>query len=305
MPIPPPQGINLNLAEATPSALDAASLKTQLENIGLNCSQLTPEFLQAQVNEVTSQMPTGSAQAFAILAPAGMVTTESLPASLAAVRASKAAALQATAPVGSLLAAMGASEEVAIGNWTELDSAQGYRANLEVIQYLSHFNWLMEQQESNAFPGIVDNPPAYQGDYPNADAIRTMFVNTARTAASTVVAGIDQSTMQAVFSNVIQPLTDSNLSNYDQSGSRAIMLAENYNQTTKYAEAIGVVSVSWRLQIQDYQRKSKDGGDTHHTVLTISSRSALYSDVSLLCRHYNSVLTQFGIDPAQAPTCRS
>ena len=110
--------------------------------------------------------------------------------------------------------------------------------------------------------------------------------------------------MTAVFSNAIQPLQDATLNNYDQSSSRAIMLVENYNQSTGAADAIGVVSVDWRLQISDWQRKTKDGGDTHPTVLTISARSALYSDVALLCKHYFAVLTQFGIDPGSAPTCR-
>jgi hypothetical protein len=100
-------------------------------------------------------------------------------------------------------------------------------------------------------------------------------------------------------------LADANLTNYDEPGSRAIMLVENYNQTTGYADAIGVVSVDWRLQITDWQRKTKEGGDTHPTVLNISARSALYSDVTLLCQHYSAVLKQFGIDPNQAPKCRT
>jgi hypothetical protein len=163
----------------------------------------------------------------------------------------------------------------------------------------------MSNNESNGFAGVVDNPPAYTGNYPNAAAIQNLFINVGVTASSTLVKGIDKDAMTATFSNAIQPLADANLKNYDQSGSRAIMLVENYNTTTGYADAVGVVSVNWRLQISDWQRKSKDGGDTHPTVLTVNARSVLYSDVNLLCQHYNAVLTQFGIDPQTAPSCRT
>jgi hypothetical protein len=282
-------------------------LKTQLENVGLNCSQLTPEFLTERLGEVTSQLQQGSVQSFRITAPAGTIATNTLPPTLAAASEAvvrHAALRRAEAAVGSLAAAMPASQEAAIGNWTEDDSAQGYMPNLEVIQYPAHFDWLMSQQGSIGFPGVSNFPPAYTGNYPNAQAIQTLFINVAYTASSVVVKGVDKATMEAVFSNVIQPLTDGNIDNYDKPGSRVIMLAENYNTTTGYADAIGFVAVDWRLQISDYKRKSKDGGDTHPTVLTISSRSALYSDVGLLCQHYNAVLKQFGIDPSTAPTCR-
>jgi hypothetical protein len=293
LPIPPAPGVKLTLSAANPSVIDQTSLKTQLQNVGLNCSQLTPQFLEERLGEVTSQLQQGSVQSFRITAPVGTVATNTLPPTLAA--ASEAVVRHAAMP---------ASQDAAIGNWTEDDSAQGYAPNLEVIQFPAHFDWLMSQQGSSGFPGVSNFPPAYTGNYPNAEAIQTLFINVAYAASSVVVKGVDKATMEAVFSNVIQPLTDGNIDNYDKPGSRVIMLAENYNTTTGYADAIGFVAVDWRLQISDYKRKTKDGGDTHPTVLTISSRSALYSDVGLLCQHYSSVLKQFGIDPSTAPTCR-
>jgi hypothetical protein len=306
MPIPPPPKVPIDLNPADPSKLDAQALATQLENVGLNCAEITPDRLDQYITQVESEMPDGHIQSFAILAPAGTVTSETMPAHLAARRLQLAPAeVMAAAPVGSLAAAVPALEAVADGNWTENDSAQGYSANLEVIQYPDHFDWLMANQSSNGFPGIVDTPPAYTGYYDNATAIQKLFVNVAVTASSTVVKGVDTDTMTAVFSNAIQPLKDSNIANYDQPGSRAIMLVENYDSSTGFCDAVGVVSVDWRLQIHDYKRKSKDGGNTHYTVLNVSARSCLYSDVNLLCSHYNAVLKQFGIDPAQAPPCRT
>jgi hypothetical protein len=306
MSIPPPAGIPLNLTAATPSQLDPTSLQTQLENVGLNCSEITPNTLAQYITEVETQIPDGSVQSFAITAPAGTVSADTLPTSLAANFAvMDVAAIMQSAPVGSLAAAIPPSQEAAVGNWTENDSAEGYQPNLEVIQYPDHFAWLMSQNASNGFAGVVDTPPAYTGNYPNAAAIQNLFINVGVTASSTVVKGIDKGTMTAVFSNVIQPLADANLSNYDQSGSRAIMLVDNYNTTTGAADGVGVVAVDWRLQISDWKRKTKDGGDTHPTILTISARAVLYTDVTLLCQHYSAVLKQFGIDPTQAPSCRT
>jgi len=309
MPIPPPAGILLDLAPATPSKLDATTLCQQLENIGLSCAQITNQNLQQYISEVETQLADGAVQSFMITAPSGTVASDTLPAELDAVEEPSLLLMTAPAPgeppVGSLAAAMPPNQTVAVGNWTENDAAQGWAPNLAVIQFQSHFNWLMSQAGAIGFPGVVDAPPAYTGNYPNAQAIQTLFVNVGVTASSTVVKGIDRDTMTAVFSNAIQPLADANLTNYDEPGSRAIMLVENYNQTTGYADAIGVVSVDWRLQITDWQRKTKEGGDTHPTVLNISARSALYSDVTLLCQHYSAVLKQFGIDPNQAPKCRT
>ena len=309
MGIPPAAPISLDLAQATPSVLDADALCEQIKNLGLDCAQITPENLAQYISEVESQLADGAIQSFMITAPAGTVAANTLPAGLNAVEEPSlhlmSAAPAAEPPVGSLAAAMPANQAVATGNWTENDAAQGWAPNLAVIQYSDHFTWLMTQAASIGFPGIVDNPPAYTGNYQNAQAIQTLFVNVGVTSSATVVKGIDTDTMKAVFTNAIQPLADANLTNYDQSGSRSIMLVENYNQTTRTCDAIGVVSVDWRLQISDWKRKTKEGGETHPTVLTIGARSALYSDVSLLCQHYAAVLTQFGIDPSTAPKCRT
>lgn len=302
MPIPPPAGIPLGLTSASPSVITPQTLATQLEDVGLSCSEITPQTLQQYIDEVNSQLPMGDTESYAISAPAGTITQDRLPAGVEL----DPAALQRSydPPAGTIYGAMPPNVTAGIGNWTENDAAEGWSANLEVIQFPAHFDWLMSQRDTNGFDGTVDNPPAYTGYYANAEAIQKLFINVAVNASSVVVQGIDQTTMSAVFSNVIQPLADANLSNYDQTGSRVIMLVENYNTSTGAADAIGVVAVDWRLQITDYKRKSKDGGDTHWTVLTISSRAATYSDVVLLCTHYFAVLAQFGINPTTAPTCR-
>jgi hypothetical protein len=59
--------------------------------------------------------------------------------------------------------------------------------------------------------------------------------------------------------------------------------------------------VQWHLQIQDYKRKSKDGGDTHHTRLEVHSWSVTYSDTTPMCNDYAAVCKQFAISALTCP----
>jgi hypothetical protein len=290
MPFGPPSGIKAgNLSPATPTPFDATALKTQLQNIGLSCAQINEQNLNQYISQVNSQLPIGAVQSFAIKAP----STNIGPATAAAQVGGMMALAAAVPPL----------EDSATGNWTINAEGDGYGPQLEVIQYPDHFNWLYANRATNGFTGVIDNPPAYTGNYPNAEAIQNLFVNVGITASATLVKGIDQDAMRATLSNAIQPLADANLDDYNVSDSRTIFLVDNYNPSTQIADGLGVLFISWTLTISDYKRKTKDGGDTHPTSLTINAGSILYSDPSTLCADYNSVLKQFNIDPATAPTC--
>lgn len=294
MPFPPAAGIQVGtLTKATPSPFDIATLKVQLAAIGLDCSQLTDANLKSYIEQVNSQLPSGEVESFSITAPPADLGLAGAPAG------------DGDGPVNvlSLAAAMPAAVESATGNWTINDKAQGYAPQLEVIQYPSHFDWLYANRSSNGFTGVKDDPPAYTGNYPNAEAIQKLFINVGITASATLVKGLDQDTIRATMSNAIQPLADANLTNYDVSDSRAIYLVDNYNTSTGYADGIGVLSIAWTLKITDWKRKSKHGGDTHPTNLKITADAVLYSDPTVLCADYHAVLKQFGIDPATAPAC--
>jgi hypothetical protein len=292
MVFPPAKKFNLKLKSATPSPFDVATLKTQLENIGLSCAQLSDDNLRNYITDVKSQIPNGQTQSMAIRAPRNSPTV---------LMNLKLAALPEPEDVTSLAAAVPPYADVATGNWTIDPTAQGYQPHLEVIQYPTHFDWLYENKATTAFTGVKNDPPAYSGNYPNADAIKKLFVQVCLTASSTLVKGLDQSTMTAVLTNVISPLDDSQLKNYDVSDSRAIFVVDNFNPSTGNADGVGVVYVRWRLQITNWQRKSKDGGDTHPTNLLIHAGSVLYTDQTPLCADYNAVLKQFGI--TNAPAC--
>ena len=304
MPFGPSSGIPVGkLTAATPTPFDADALKTQLEAIGLSCAQINKKNLNQYIGEVTSQLPIGQVQAFAIKKPsqkagvaAAMVVGKARRLAAAAMDVGAARPLADAAPK---------MEDSATANWTINANGDGYGPQLEVIQYPDHFNWLYNNRATNGFVGVIDNPPPYKGNYPNAAAIQNLFITVGITASATLVKGIDQDAMKATLTNVIQPLSNANLSDYNVSDSRAIFLVDNYNSSTGWADGLGVLFVSWTLSITDYQRKTKDGGDTHPTTLTVKAGSVLYSDPSVLCADYHSVLKQFNIDPTTAPACIS
>ena len=303
MPFPGKKKFNLALTKATPTALTAEDMKGQMASIGLACSQMTNDNIEQYITNVESQMPDGEVHVYAIKAPKGfdqpaLTTTE-----LMALKNSRVTMLAATNGPVSLSDATDDLVHAATGNWEVNATGDGYGPNLEVIQYPTHFDWLYDNRENNGFVGIVNAPDPYTGNYSNVEAIQNLFVNVCTEASAAVVKGIDKDAMKAVLTNVIQPLQNQNISDYDTTSSRTIFLVDNYDPSSGAADGIGAVTVTWHLKINDYKRKSKDGGDTHKTSLTVTARSVLYGDPSTLCGDYNHVLKQFNIDPNTAPSC--
>lgn len=303
MPFGPTKKLKLNLTAATPTAFDADSLKCQMANIGLNCSQMTQKNLDGFINNVDSQVPHGAVHVYDIKAPESDLKPLKTCQEMSEHMLLKAAPAPQANGLYHLNDATDALVKAATGNWEISPGGDGYGPNLEVIQYQSHFDWLYANKGSNGFVGIQDSPDPFTGYYSNADAIQNLFINVCTDASAVVVKGIDKDAMKAVLSNAIQPLENANISNYDATSSRTIFLVEDYDPNTGIAQGVGAVTVWWHLVIKDYKRKSKDGGDTHDTTLTIKSWSVLYGDPVALCRDYNNVLTQFKIDPNTAPGC--
>jgi hypothetical protein len=288
MAFPPPKGLKVSLKPANPTPMTIADIKSQLANIGLSCAQVSDSNVQQWITDVSAQLPSGKTQAFAIKMRAN-------PAKLAANFA-------AVKDVTSVAARLPQLEHAAIANWTlDTTGGDGYGPQLEIIAYPEHFGWLYDNRATNGFTGTKDDPPSYTGNYPSAAAIQELFVNVGIAASSTLIKGLDKDAMTAALTNVIQPLANANLENYDASDSRLFFVVENYNSSTKIADALGFVFVNWALKISDWKRKSKEGGDTHPTVLTIHAGSATYNDPSVLCADYNKVVKQFGL--TDAPAC--
>jgi len=288
-----PSGIKVGaLTAATPTPYDDAVLKKQLGAVGLDCAQLTKGFLSQQVEEVTSQLANGSVQAYAIKAPTSQV-------SMGRFSASSSAVAETSEPHS--------LTDVATANWTINAEGDGYGPQLEIIQYPTHFDWLYNNKANNGFTGVKDDQPAISGNYENAAAIQKLFITTALAASATLVKGLDKDAMKAALTNVIAPLANANLSNYnmpasgDPRPSLVIYLVDNYNTSTKEADGLGVLYFNWSLSISDYKRKTKDGGDTHATTLQVNAGSVLYGDPGPLCSDYNSVVKQFEL--SNAPSC--
>lgn len=290
MPIPVKR-VKVNLKQATPTQLTTDALRTQLQNVGLNCSQLTEQFLTTQIAIVKSQLPMGRTQAYGIAAPTTSPTVTAVHLQFMAAEKMSAAQAENT----------GGLSNVANANWEPSDTGAGYRTYLSVIAYPEHFQWLAKQT-GEGFTGTSAAPYHNSGYYANAEAIQNLFVNACLSASSTLVKGLDQSTMQATLSNLISPLQNASLSNYNVTDSRFIYLVDNYDPTTQEADGIGVLYIGWTLKIEDYKRKTKDGGDTHNVSLDINSGSVLYTDLNQMCKDYNAVVKQFAIpNPDNCP----
>lgn len=282
---PPPRFPIGQLRPASPSLLTPPTLRTQLEAVGLNCAEITDASLEADIQEVKAVLPQGVVQSYVIAAP---LSSPAVPASKRAIY------MVAVADIRSERALLEPMVDVATGNWEPDVSAQGYNKIFYVIANESHFNWLYDNRATNHFTGVKNEPPAYTGYYSNAEAIKKLFVQVCLTASSTLVQGLDRSTMEAVLWNIIQPMDDSQLANYDQPDSRIILLVQDYDPSTQTAEGVGFVYMNWHLKVQDYKRKTKHGGDTHDTYLLVKAGANLYFDYAM-CDDYKLVCDHFGI----------
>ena len=288
MPFPPTPGIKVGKLNAkTPTQFTIKSLKTQLEAVGLNCSELTDAYLQASINTVSDQIYKGQVQTFGIMAPASSSAT--------------------TNAIGSVLFELPNDtihlKTAATGNWEPDSYGDGFGTNLSVIAYESHFDWLYDNRGTNGFTGTKAQELHEVQNLQNVDAIQNLFVQVCEQASSTVVTGLDKSSMEAVLHNVIQPLNDAQLKDYDQTDSRVMYLLKDYDPQTRIAQGIGVLYVRWTLKINDYKRKSKDGGDLHHTDLTVNAGSVQYDNPSTLCRDFYEVVDKFEITVVSSDPC--
>jgi len=111
-----------------------------------------------------------------------------------------------------------------------------------------------------------------------------------------VVKGLDQEAMIASLVNVIKPLENQNLEDYDEDPeSRIFYLVDDYDPITGDGEAVGALRVDWEMIIKDYKNKSKDDLQ-YNTDIKVTARAVTYSDCYMLCADYDSVVQHFCID---------
>lgn len=238
----PRKTFKINLNPAEPTDLTPEGLEKQLHAIGLTCQYTKPPMLKQFIQEVLSAVPDGAVQTYQILKPAMKGETK-------------------------LTGLVGDWAESSVGNWEPDSTAIGYAADLEYLIYPEHFDWLAANR-----PGFTGNKDEekFVRRYDSVDAIKDAFVGLALTASSALVKGLNKDSIKSVFSNVISPLNDAGARNYDKTDSRVIFLVENYDPTTKEANAIGVLAIDWHLLIVDYKEKKK--AVMHDTTLTVNAR---------------------------------
>ena len=255
---PPPKPFNLSLRQTTPSAFDVSDLRTQMENIGLNCSALTDAALEGYITTVRAGMPSVTLESWGIMEASDPETVSS----------------------------------VATGHWTTTNNAQGYDTILSSLVYPEYFDWLFQDAQSYSFPGVKKAVPSTTQLLPNATALTQFFVDTADAASSTMVTGINKDDLSAAFTNVIKGV-DPSMKDYDSGKqNRIIYMVDDYDPHTKTSAGIGAVRIDWHLTIADYKRKDKDGGDTHKVTIDLTARGVFYTDLTV-CDNYSTIYKQF------------
>jgi hypothetical protein len=280
MTIPASQ-VPIDLSPAVPTAMTADGLKTQLDNIGLTCSQAEISLLAGYIEEVKNQIPNpaNGATAWAILMP---------DASTSAIADGVAALPQIESSSGLI--------QSSVGNWTPNPTALGYSSTLEFIQFPAHFNWLKANR--SAFTGAGPTTNNYSGTDLTVDAIKLQFQMVATNASAALDNGLNQEAIESVLSNAISPVNEQNAKDYNKSDSRVIFLVDNYDPVKKQADGIGVLTVSWTLVITDYKTKKGPVPQRHNFTLSVTAWSVLYDSLDVMNADYQAALA--GIKPANA-----
>lgn len=263
----PARRVPILLTATTPTEFTVDALKKQLTDIGLTCSEADKDKLTEYLQEFDTSIPVGSVETFGMMKPA-------LPGE------------------SKLEGFVGAYVQSSIGNYEPDSTGLGYATDLEYIQYPTHFDWLVSNQPG--FAGMKNDPPESKGQFGTVDAIKTMFIDVATTASASLIKGLDKESIQSVFSNAISTLTDRNAEDYRPGPqSRVIFLVDGYNPKTNAADSIGVLTVTWDLTIQNYQKKKMNSPLLHETTLSVHTRSVLYSSLDTLANDKLAVQTQF------------
>ncbi len=173
---------------------------------------------------------------------------------------------------------------VAKSQWAPDATGFGFANKLAAVN--THFDQLMAGYKDFNTVGYKAPQTQDNQNVNDVKAISDMFISLAIAASNVLVMGIDETAMSSVLSNVINAQTDPGLADYNQDQNRIIYSVYAYDPITNTAQGIGFIYLYWNLTIINYQRKDKDGGNTHDTTITMNARSALYSDPDILNSQY-------------------
>lgn len=273
----PVRKITVKLKKTNPTRLTPEDLQKQMYGIGLKCKDTSIENLAKYKAEVLQDLFTTGLQTCEISKPSNDFSE-----------------------IAFLNGKLGDSDEpyidgamnlvkAADGEWTWDDTAAGYQKELSAIQVPANFDYLMENRVS--FAGRVKKVERKE-QLKSVDAIKSLYVETASAASTTLSGHINKDSVEAFFSNVISPLGPGDISkDYNCSSSRVLFLTLNH--VGDQCDGIGVINASYDIHIKNYTRKEKNGGDYHDTSITVMCRGAFYSSLELLLGDYEALKTAF------------
>ncbi len=276
-------GIPIDLVPCEPTRIVPSELTKQLNAIGLNCSETRGAKLAKNIEEVAEAVGVGTLTTFGVYQDKLCGRFGKASENVRDIRLPDSS-VRGTALLNELLDIR--YEQTAKGKWQE-GSTGTYSTMLRVIQNKDNYKYLKEKMPD--FPYCECPEDTISGEYATVDAIKNMFKQAAAACTAATVEGIDRVTLEAIFSNALEGLNESDIeSDYDSGDSnRVIMLVSGYDPKTRKCEGVGVVTCDWRLKIKNYKEKKSE--PKHKTELKISARSALYTDPDALCRHYKAV----------------
>jgi hypothetical protein len=258
----PVRKVRVELKPQTPSPLTVETIKTQLNNLGLNCAHTDVHRLEQYRRDVEAAIPAGSLQSYGIQAPKTSKDGEITYGGLFRNRDARYIGL----------------ENVADGEWTPSGSGLGYLSELSTVIFPSHFRMLKDNRPT--FTGAQTSERVSQERKTTVEAVKEMFIQVGYEASAALVDGLDRASLNAILSNAIAPLNEGNVKDYENSDSRVVYLVKNYDPVTQEAEAIGVLGIDWSLKIVDYKEKKKN--PEHDTTLRITTRAVMYTDIPTL-----------------------
>ena len=258
MPFPVSQ-IPLDLTKDTPTKVDVAELRQELNAIGLTCRETTLSRLEKSKNEVLDRISDGEFEGFQFYHTAD--------------KAQIARHVQGGKPLLSLDQVV-LLDGVPHAEWKP-SSTVPFSELLYAVGQPGHFDLLKEQYLT--FPGQESNQ-TYTGQRTTVEAIKDIFVEIANNIASAIVTGLNKPLMEAALANILRPVPEG-ATNYDSGlQNRSILLVTGYDG--KYAQGIGVVNVEYRLQIKDYKEKKK--GRHNESTLNVAVRAVTYTELKEL-----------------------
>ena len=183
-----------------------------------------------------------------------------------------------------------------VGQWDPQENGVlGYAQHLSVISYEAHFRWLYENRDKTGFSGVVCTKQEVSDTYSSVAALQAMFVTTVCDALVAVINGLNTTSMKTILTNIIAPLENANLNDFEMLDARVIFVMEDYDPDRKTCNGVGVAGFTWHLMIH------AAGNAKYRAMLKVDSRAALYSAPGDLCRDYRLVCDHFGLTPDPCP----